>query len=212
MENELEKLLVASNSSTLKESLDSLIETAKTSEGRLDLASKHIVLPVLRLCQAPHHLSAEDLFLSIKLLRNLCAGEIKNQDLFIQQNGVGVVSTVVDSIGLVSGSENRTLHIVLQLLGNVSLAGEQHRGVVWHQFFPLGFMDIARVQSRETCDTLCMVICTCVEGCNERFVELLGDAGLDIVVEIIRTVTKGTRLYNNTIIYFMIQNANMFVK
>lgn len=189
MENELEQLLVASDSSTLKESLECLIETAKTSDGRLDLACKQIIIPVLRLCQSPLQLSAEDLFLSIKLLRNLCAGEIKNQNLFIQQNGVVIVSTIINSMGLVSGSDNRTLHMVLQLLGNVSLAGEQHRDVVWRQIFPLGFLDIARVQCKETCDTLCMVIYTCVEGSNERSVELLGDAGLDIIVEIIRTVT-----------------------
>lgn len=190
MENELELLLAASDSSTLKESLDCLIETAKTSDGRLDLACKHIVTPVLRLCQSPLQLSAEDLFSSIKLLRNLCAGEIKNQDLFIQQNGVVIVSTIVNSMGLGSGSDYKTLHMVLQLLGNISLAGEQHRDVVWRQLFPLGFLDIARVQSMETCDTLCMVIYTCVEDSNERYMELLGDAGLDIIVEIIRTVTK----------------------
>ncbi|KAH6755814.1 hypothetical protein C2S53_009086 [Perilla frutescens var. hirtella] len=189
MENVLEQLLVASNSSTLKESLACLIESAKTSDDRLDLACKQIIIPVLRLCQSPLLLSADDLFSSIKLLRNLCAGEIINQNLFIQQNGVFIILTLINSMGLVSGSDNRTLHMVLQLLGNVSLAGEQHRDVVWHQVFPLGFLDIARVQSKETCDTLCMVIYTCVEGNSKRSIELLGDAGLDIVVEIIRTVT-----------------------
>ncbi|KAH6781628.1 hypothetical protein C2S51_006921 [Perilla frutescens var. frutescens] len=189
MENVLEQLLVASNCSTLKESLERLIGIAKTSDGRLDLACKHIIIPVLRLCQSPLQISAEDLYLSIKLLRNLCAGEIKNQNLFIQQNGVVIISTLVNSMGLVSGSDNRTLHMVLQLLGNVSLAGEKHRDDVWRQIFPLGFLDIARVQSKETCDTLCMVIHTCVEGSNERSAELLGDAGLDIIVELIRTVT-----------------------
>lgn len=213
MENELELLLAASDSSTLKESLDCLIETAKTSDGRLDLACKHIVTPVLRLCQSPLQLSAEDLFSSIKLLRNLCAGEIKNQDLFIQQNGVVIVSTIVNSMGLGSGSDyNKTLHMVLQLLGNISLAGEQHRDVVWRQLFPLGFLDIARVQSMETCDTLCMVIYTCVEDSNERYMELLGDAGLDIIVEIIRTVTKGMHLYTDFMAYFLLINTNVSVK
>ncbi|XP_057791934.1 uncharacterized protein LOC131008857 [Salvia miltiorrhiza] len=189
MENVYEHLLVASDSSTLKESLECLIETAKTSDGRLDLACKRIVVLVLRLCQSPLQLSVEDLFLSIKLLRNLCAGEINNQDLFIQLNGVVIISTLINSMGFVCGSDNRTLHMILQLLGNVSLAGEQHRNVVWRQFFPLVFLDIARVQNKETCDTLSMVIYTCVKGSSERAVKFLGDAGLDIIVEIIRTVT-----------------------
>ncbi|KAL1553459.1 ataxin-10 [Salvia divinorum] len=188
MENVFEQLLAASGSSTVKESLECLIDTAKTSDGRLDLACKHIVVLVLRLCQSPP--SAEELFLSIKLLRNLCAGEMKNQDLFIHQNGVTIILALINSMGFVSSSsDNRTLHMVLQLLGNVSLAGEQLQGVIWREMFPFGFMDIARVQSKETCDTLSMVIYTCVEGSNKSSVELLGDAGLDIVVEIIRTVT-----------------------
>ncbi|KAG6410263.1 hypothetical protein SASPL_128316 [Salvia splendens] len=188
MENVFEQLLAASGSSTVKESLDCLIETAKTSDGRLDLACKSIVVPVLRLCQSPP--SAEELFLSIKLLRNLCAGEIKNQDLFIHQNGVAIILALIKSMGFVSSSsDNRTLHMVLQLLGNVSLAGEQHRDVIWREMFPLGFLDIASVQSKETCDTLSMVIYTCVECSSKSSVELLGDAGLDIVVEIIRTAT-----------------------
>ncbi|KAK6128136.1 hypothetical protein DH2020_038126 [Rehmannia glutinosa] len=94
--------------STLNKALERLIETAKTSDGRLDLASKHILSPVLQLCQYPLQLSGQDLFLSIKLVRNLCAGEIKNQNLFIEQNGVGILSTLVTSVRLTC-SDNRIL-------------------------------------------------------------------------------------------------------
>ncbi|KAL8511941.1 hypothetical protein ACS0TY_018416 [Phlomoides rotata] len=182
MRNVHKQLLVAADSSTLTEALESLIETTKTSDGRLDLASKHILVLVLNLCQSPLKLSSQDLLLSIKLLRNLCAGEIKNQNLFIEQNGVGIISSLITSLGLSSGSDNRILHMVLQLLGNVSY------GVVWSQFYPLGFLDVARVQSKETCGTLCMIIYTCSEGSNERSLELFIAPGLDIVVEIIRTL------------------------
>ncbi|KAL8507417.1 hypothetical protein ACS0TY_018102 [Phlomoides rotata] len=188
MRNVHKQLLVAADSSTLTEALESLIETTKTSDGRLDLASKHILVLVLNLCQSPLKLSSQDLLLSIKLLRNLCAGEIKNQNLFIEQNGVGIISSLITSLGLSSGSDNRILHMVLQLLGNVSLAGEEHCAVVWRQFYPLGFLDVARVQSKETCGTLCMIIYTCSEGSNERSLELFIAPGLDIVVEIIRTL------------------------
>ncbi|KAK6153439.1 hypothetical protein DH2020_013078 [Rehmannia glutinosa] len=184
----LEPLFVASRISTLNKALERLIETAKTSDGRLDLASKHILSPVLQLCQYPLQLSGQDLFLSIKLVRNLCAGEIKNQNLFIEQNGVGILSTLVTSVRLTC-SDNRILPMVLQVLGNVSLAGEQHRLVVWRQFFPHRFLDIARVRSRETGDPLCMVLYTCSEGSDEQLAELFADPGQDIVVEIIQTVT-----------------------
>ncbi|KAL6519159.1 hypothetical protein OROGR_018479 [Orobanche gracilis] len=188
-DNILEPLFVASGTSVLNKALECLIETAKTSDGRIDLASKHILLPVLELVRYPSQISVQDLFLSIKLLRNLCAGEIKNQNLFISQNGVELLSTLVSS-----GSNNGTLSLVLQVLGNVSLAGEQYCGLVWRQFFPHRFLDIAKVRSTEACDPLCMVIYTCSEGSNERSAEMYGDSGQQITVEIIRTATIGKYL------------------
>ncbi|KAK4426663.1 Ataxin-10 [Sesamum alatum] len=187
--NVLEPLIIASRSLTLNEALERLIETAKSSDGRLDLASKGVLLPVLELCQSASQLSGQVLLLSIKLLRNLCAGEIANQNLFIEKDGVQILSTIISSMGLTSGSDNGILRMLLQVLGNVSLAGEQHRLVVWRHFFPLRFLDIARVQSNETCDPLCMIIYTCSEGSSDRFADLLSDQGIDIIMEIIRTVT-----------------------
>ncbi|GFP78605.1 ataxin-10 homolog [Phtheirospermum japonicum] len=120
---------------------------------------------------------------------NLCAGEIKNQNLFIEQNGVETLSLLVSSLELSLGSDNGLLPMVLQVLGNVSLAGEQHRSVVWLRFFPDKFLDIAKVRSKETCDPLCMVIYTCSEGSNERSAELFAEPGQHIIVEIIKTIT-----------------------
>ncbi|KAL8034664.1 hypothetical protein ABFX02_12G043600 [Erythranthe guttata] len=188
-DNVLQPLFISSGSSTLHEALERLIETAKTSDGRLSLSSKDIIKPALELCQYPLRVPHQELLLAVKLLRNMCAGEIKNQDLFIEQNGVGILSTLVGSMCSNSGSDNEIFRMVLQALGNVSLAGEKHQEAVWAQFFSLGFINIARVQSKETCDPLCMVIYTCSEGSNERSVEMLSDQGLDIIVEIVRTVT-----------------------
>ncbi|GFP93073.1 ataxin-10 homolog [Phtheirospermum japonicum] len=185
----IEPLFAASETSNLKNALACLIETAKTCDGRLGLASKHILVPVLELCRYPFKLSVEDLLLSLKLLRNLCAGEIKNQNLFIEQNGVETLSILVSSLGLSLGSDKCLLPMVLQVLGNVSLAGEQHCSVVWRRFFPDKFLDIAKVRSKETCDPLCMVIYTCTEGSNERSAELFAEPGQHIVVEIIKTIT-----------------------
>ncbi|KAL3829610.1 hypothetical protein ACJIZ3_018412 [Penstemon smallii] len=174
-DNILQPLLVASGSSSLNEALACLIETAKTSEGRWSLASKRIIVPVLQLCQFLSCPLRQDILLSsVKLLRNLCAREIKNQNLFM---------------GLGSGSDNGLLRMLLQVLGNVSLAGEEHQLVVWRQFFPLEFLEIARVQSKETCDPLCMVIYTCSGSSNGLHAELCADSGLEILIEIMRTVT-----------------------
>ncbi|KAL3632250.1 hypothetical protein CASFOL_025234 [Castilleja foliolosa] len=184
-DNLIEPLLAASETSNLNNALECLTETAKTCDGRLVLASKHILVPVLELCRYPFELSVEDLLLSLKLLRNLCAGEIQNQNLFIELNGVETLSSLVNSLWLSLGSDNGLLPMVLQVLGNVSLAGEQHRSFVWNRFFPDKFLDIAKVRSKETCDPLCMVIYTCSEGSAELFTE----PGQHIVVEIIQTIT-----------------------
>ncbi|KAL3814882.1 hypothetical protein ACJIZ3_016150 [Penstemon smallii] len=189
-DNILQPFLVFSGSSTLKQALECLIEIAKTTDGRWDLASKRLVVPVLQLCQFLSCPSHRNLLLStLKLLRNLCAGEIKNQNLFIEQNGVGVLSRIVSSVGLASSSDNGILRMLLQVLGNVSLAGEEHQLVVWRQFFSSGFLEIARVRSKETCDPLCMIIYTCSGGSDGLHGDLCSDSGLEIVIEILRTAT-----------------------
>ncbi|CAA0836051.1 ARM repeat superfamily protein [Striga hermonthica] len=189
-DNLLEPLYVASGTSNLSRACECLIEAAKTPDGRLDLASRGILLSVLELCRYPHQLSRHDLILSLKLLRNLCAGEIINQNSFIDQNGAEILATLVSSLGLITGSDDGLLPLVLQVLGNVPLAGEHQRVAVWRQFFPHKFLDIAKVQRKETCDPLCMVIYVCTEGSNERSLELFADAGQYIIVEILQTVTK----------------------
>ncbi|KAF9601614.1 hypothetical protein IFM89_020908 [Coptis chinensis] len=62
----------------------------------------------------------------------------------------------------------------LQLLGNVSLAGEEHQRAVWYHFFPGQYMEIARIWKSEICDALCMVIYTCHNRSKEREAELCG--------------------------------------
>ncbi|XP_073145492.1 uncharacterized protein [Henckelia pumila] len=189
-DNILQPLLVASDASTLNEALERLIDIAKTCDGRLDLASKCIILPVLQLCQALLTPSCQHLILlSLQLLRNLCAGEIKNQNLFIELNGVEILSTVVTFLRQAPASDMRARRVLLQIIGNVTLAGEYHQDVVWNRFFPLEFVEMARLQSRGTCEPLCMVICTCTEHDNSRFADLCTDEGLNIVIEIIRTGT-----------------------
>ncbi|CAK9152972.1 unnamed protein product [Ilex paraguariensis] len=183
-------LFTASSSSTIEKALTHLIQVARGAGGRADLASKNILTTVLQLCRTLSYTSNRHLLLlSLKLLRNLCAGEISNQNSFIQQNGVQIVSGIFNSVGLVSESDYEIVKTGLQVLGNVSLAGEDHQHTVWHQFFPLEVSKIARVRSRETCDPLCMVIYTCCEGSHGLSAELGTDQGLHIVAEITETAS-----------------------
>lgn len=190
----LQPLLSASNSSTLESSLESLIEVSKTADSRANLASKNILNVILRLIQSlPFPSGCGLLVLSLKLLRNLCAGEIKNQNSFIQQKGAATVLNVLRSAMLYSDPEldSGMNRMGLQVLANVSLAGCEHQHSIWHHFFFEGFLTLAKVMSREVSDPLCMIIFTCCDGNPEFLTELCTDDGLAIVSEIIRTTAIG---------------------
>lgn len=188
----LQPLFSASHSSSLEETLENLIEVSRANVGRSDLASKNILPVVLQLSQSlPYPSGRHLLLLSLKLLRNLCAGEVANQDAFVERNGVGVVSTILRSAGLLSDPDYGTVRMGLQVLANVSLAGEEHQRAIWCRFFPDEFVALARVRSWETCDPLCMVIYACYDGCPGLGAELCGDSGLPIVEEIVRTACVG---------------------
>lgn len=67
--------------------------------------------------------------------------------------------------------------------------GEECQIAVWGEFFPSGFVEIGRIKRREVCDVLCMVVYVCSDGVEEIGVQLRGDKGLNLMVEIIRTTT-----------------------
>lgn len=182
-------LLELSNSLTLEESLQTLIEISITESGRADLAAKNIVTVILQLCQALTLPSqSRILLLCLKLLRNLCAGELVNQNMFLEHGGIGTVTTVMTSVKLLS-LDNQIIRFGLQLLGNVALAGDKHQRAVWRELFPNIFSEIVAIRSWEISDPLCMIICTCSEGVDGLIVELFSDQGLAIILDIIHTVS-----------------------
>lgn len=195
-EDTLQSLFIASNSSNLEKSLEILIHNSKSHSGRLDLASKRVLPAVLNIVQsltpsshASHH---HVLSLCFKLLRNLCAGEVANQNSFLELGGVVVVvSCILRSEVGSSGHDHGLVRWGLQVLANVSLAGKQHQRAVWEELYPLGVVSLARLGTKETCDPLCMVIYTCCDGNPEWFKELCSDNGWPVVAEIVRTASSG---------------------
>ncbi|KAK4749538.1 hypothetical protein SAY87_026987 [Trapa incisa] len=183
-------LLSYSSSSSIKEALEVLIETSRTADGRRDLALKSILSAAFHLMEeARQHSEKWILVLSMKLVRNLCAGEIVNQDLFIKQNGTKVISAIMQT-GLESHApDSGLIRTGLQILANVSLAGDKHQCFIWTQFFPKEFLSLGRLHSRETVDPLCMIIYACCDV-NVAFMgELCGNDGLLLLAEIVRTVS-----------------------
>ncbi|KAK5845012.1 hypothetical protein PVK06_001164 [Gossypium arboreum] len=75
----LQPLLSASNSSSLQQALEILIKDSRAAVGRGELASKNILPTVLKLVESLHLASSREyLMQAMKLLRNLCAGEVAN--------------------------------------------------------------------------------------------------------------------------------------
>ncbi|KAG5135187.1 hypothetical protein JHK82_026375 [Glycine max] len=191
----LQLLFEVSNSSNLEKSLEILIQNAKSDSGRLELASKKILPAVLNIVHSlthasHHHQRNHILSLSFKLLRNLCAGEAANQDSFLELNGVAVVCSVLRSEAASSGPDHGLVRWGLQVLANVSLAGKQHQCAVWEELCLDGFVSLARLGTKETCDPLCMVIYTCCDGNPEWFKRLSSEDGRLVMAEIVRTASS----------------------
>ncbi|KAL3517073.1 hypothetical protein ACH5RR_023975 [Cinchona calisaya] len=178
--------------SELNKGLECLIEIAKSADGRADLASKNMVNKALQLCEVFDLTTSKGhlLLLSLKLLRNLCAGEIHNQNSFIEHNGVGTISGIISSFkSFHTELVREIIRMSLQLLGNVALAGREHQGAIWTEFFPHGFNRMAKIRTRDICDPLCMVIYVCSGGTDELLAELCLSQGPHLVTEIVRTVS-----------------------
>ncbi|KAI3969224.1 hypothetical protein MKX01_022001, partial [Papaver californicum] len=193
-EHILDPLLVSANCAKLDQALENLIETAKTPDGRLNLASMKILPIVLDLTRCQISSSNHNLLvISLKLLRNLCAGEILNQNCFIEEDGVNVVASAFDSISFDTNPGDEIIEIIrfgLELLGNVCGAGEEHQTAVWFRLFPAVFKDIAQVRVKKISDVLSMVIYSCCNGSNEIMRQLCEVRGLQIVAEIVRSASR----------------------
>lgn len=183
-------LLSVSNSTVLDEALECLIGMAKSAVGRAELSLK-VVPAVVQLCKSLSYPSGRRLILlSLKLLRNLCAGEIRNQNSFLEGDGLGATLGVVSTARVGSSSDCEIIRMGLQLLGNVALAGVEHQRAVWNMFFMHEFHEIAKIRNCDICDPLCMVLCTVCNGSNELEEELCSDEGISIVIEILKTATE----------------------
>ncbi|PPD88350.1 hypothetical protein GOBAR_DD14703 [Gossypium barbadense] len=187
----LQPLLSTSNLSSLQQAQEILIKDSRAAVGRAELASKNILPTVLKLVESLHRASSQEyLMQATKLLRNLCAGEVANQNSFVEHNGIETVLTVLRSAALLSDPDFGIIRLSLQVLANVSLAGAEHQQAIWLKLFPNEFFILASICSLETSDPLCMILYTCCDGKPGLAIELCRDPGLPIVAGIIWTVAS----------------------
>lgn len=189
-ENILQPFLAISNAKTLDEALENLVELARTSDGRADLATKNVLTATLHLLRVLSYPSnGGTILLALKLIRNLCAGELRNQNSFVEQNGVDIVSNIIGSKGIVDDLNYGIIRMGLQVLANVSLAGEEHQIVIWSRICFLEFTEIVKLRRKDICDPLCMIIYACIEENGELLKQLCSDHALLLLVEIVRTAS-----------------------
>ncbi|KAK8946280.1 hypothetical protein KSP40_PGU001839 [Platanthera guangdongensis] len=166
-----------------EENFEKLLEASKNPENRSRLATTGTLITLLQRIPTAH---SADLLLILRILRNLCAGELTNQTSFLNNSGSAMVDSVLSSpLAMLE-----TRQVGLQILGNVALAGEEHRAAIWASLFPVRFLELAGVRDSRICDTLCMVLDTCCSSKDgrRRLEELfVNGKGILIVPEIIET-------------------------
>ncbi|XP_068663219.1 uncharacterized protein [Aristolochia californica] len=187
-DNLLRPLLASANCETLDESLAFLLDASKSDHGRFNLASKRVIPHLLRLSvilAQNLNLSTVRLLSSLRILRNLCAGESLNINSFIESGGVEAMEDVFNSVQF----DPQTVIIGLQALANVLLASNEHHVDVWDHFFPLSFLEVAKIRNKGICDLLCRILYTLCRGDDGRLCRIGGDVGVRIIGEIISTTS-----------------------
>ncbi|XP_026437690.1 uncharacterized protein LOC113335884 [Papaver somniferum] len=125
------------------------------------------------------------LYLSLKLLRNLCGGEILNQNSLLEVDGVDVVARAVDTV---KSKKNYGIEVFCR-------AGEEHKNAVWFRFFPGTLKNMAKTRERDFLNVLCMVVHTCCDGSYELMGQLHGVQGVQLVADMV-----GTSYYANGLV------------
>lgn len=187
--------------------LEFLVSYSRSDDGRKQLGNLGALSSLLNylssLSLIDHNIHEEEntyklICTVLKILRNLCAGEISNQNSFIHGRGLEITVSFVNSIlpfnlGVTQIEANFPAHImdvcrmILQLLGNVSLAGDEHQSAIWQAVFPGIFSGFALIQNPKIYEPLCMVIYTCCKDNQGRLKELCGNAGSPIFAGLLRT-------------------------
>ncbi|ERN13167.1 hypothetical protein AMTRI_Chr11g93510 [Amborella trichopoda] len=191
------------SNSTIDHTIESFLSLSRAPQGRLEAASKGAVplfLDLIRTYLAPKiepelspsraQLTRSRLVSSLKVLRNLCAGEPMNQDSFIDHQGPHFLSVTMNSLDFMSPQALDIIMVGLQILGNVGLAGERHKVAIWGELFPKGFEKFAEVESSKLCGPLCMIIYNCCRDNDHRLKELCGVSGLPLMAGIIRSIVS----------------------
>ena len=179
------------SSAILEAKIQSLVDVARSSDSRQKLADADAVPLILSLSSrllpstwgnpnSPQEMRAFILY--VKLLRNLCAGNSKNQEEFVSSDRLGDFVPVVRYLAQICRTPDQAmaieaLQMLLQLLGNAAGLGESSQAKIWERFFPLALEDVAKVSNGKVQGTLSMVIFTCCRGSESRCKELLQSRG-----------------------------------
>ncbi|KAL8153763.1 LOW QUALITY PROTEIN: hypothetical protein V2J09_011523 [Rumex salicifolius] len=186
----MDPLLTISGSSSMEEALQILVQTSRTDDGHFNLASEYVLPVVLHLVRSLSCSSTRSqLFLPLRLLRNLCAGDVRNQDMFIDHDGVEIVSSAIDLFGYDLDDDSDCAIVLCKswlILHWLELDTNKLYGNI---FFLLSLSKSSEFEEWKTCDPLTMIIYVCCDGSLGLFTKLCKEPGLTIMAELISTAT-----------------------
>lgn len=176
------------------QSLQELIKLSRLPHNRSLLAS-HDALPLL----LPLLLSTSDLptlFFLLKLLRNLCANQPSNHLSFLHCHGSQSIAHIFSLLlspfhggQQIPSTFFDVFHMALQLLGNVSGAGDSQQNAIWITFFPTTFRVLASTNEDKIMEPLLMVLYTCSRGNMQRLTDFCLGEGAALLAACFRAAT-----------------------
>ncbi|XP_024532364.1 ataxin-10 [Selaginella moellendorffii] len=177
--------------------LRAVVDGARSDHGRSCLAKLGAV-PAL-VSRSRVRIDDNLLLPLLRALRNLCAGEVMNQDSFLAEQGMDL------AVALASRFQKRLCSLreedleeedgkfwldcakaLFQMLGNVAGRGEQAQDSIWKAFFPEILLDLACVSTKEVLEPLSMVVYTCSRASPERRLQLARGKGSRLLAILLR--------------------------
>ncbi|XP_031475882.1 uncharacterized protein LOC116247735 [Nymphaea colorata] len=184
---ELESILQALPAPLRRRDFQTLAEIAKTREGRSELSTVNPLPSLLTLVRfLLSHPGSDIIVPSLRLIRNLCAGDAQCQYSFVANGGADAVAVAV---GCSESAE--VVRFGFEVSANVASGGEMHRSVLWRALFPGGFKrGLCSFDDPRIADPACRILHVCVSEKNGRLVELCGLEGVPIMACLIRKSSK----------------------
>ncbi|GMH42401.1 hypothetical protein BSKO_10320 [Bryopsis sp. KO-2023] len=164
-----------------------------------ELLSQSVHFRVARLIEKPA-LDIEQTRQLLIVLRNLCSGGASVAEAILETGVLPAVKKIATKLCCKSdswddecvrdenseaGGELRALRAGTQFLANMSTASEACSSAIWKEFFPVGFLQLAKVKLWHIIGPLCTCLVSCARSSKQFSSALCSRAGTPILSELL---------------------------